>query len=136
MTEGYYPGSKQRVRQYETVDEWMEHGDDDDFLETPRKYLVDGVETEFYTIGTLARVLNRKSVTIRKWEMDGTIPKARYSLPSGDKRGRRRLYTRRQITGMKVIAREEGLLLPNVNGSWKSIEGTDFRKKVIELFRS
>lgn len=104
-------------------------------LYNPRTATLKGVETNFYTIGELARVLNRKSVTIRKWEADGIIPKATFIAPSGDSRGKRRLYTEAQILGLVEIAREEGILEPNARGRWYPIEKTQFRSKAIELFR-
>ena len=46
-----------------------------------KKLKVNGVEREFFTIGELAKVLRRKPVTIRMWESNGWIPKARYRTP-------------------------------------------------------
>ena len=67
-------------------------------------YKVGGNLREFYTIGELAKLLHRKSVTIRKWESNGWIPHANYRTPAprgvgvqgGEPKGRR-LYSREQV---------------------------------------
>lgn len=79
---------------------------------TPRIYDVNGQTVEFFTIGQLAAALNRKPVTLRKWEAQGILPAATFQAPNPgkDPRARRRLYTRAQAEGIVRIAREEGLL--------------------------
>lgn len=131
----FYPGSKMSVKTYEQPEEVTESNEETVTLSNPRIALLNGVETKFYTIGELARLLNRQSVTIRKWEAEGIIPKATFIAPSGDKRGKRRLYTEDQILGLIQIAKEEGVFEPSARGAWKSITETQFRTKAIELFR-
>lgn len=100
----------------------------------PRKYTVGGVETEFFTVGQLAQALGgRQSVTIRKWEREGVIPKSTYQATGrdGDPRGRRRLYSRAQVEGMVRIAQEEGVLVSHQ----KPIRSTNFTARVVELFQ-
>jgi hypothetical protein len=94
---------------------------------------VAGVETEFFTVGDLAKALGRQPVTIRKWEREGVIPKSTYQSPGRDDdvRGRRRLYTREQIEGMVRIAHEEGVLVSHQ----KPIKNTNFSVRVIDLFK-
>ena len=124
----YYPGSKMPVRVYS----------DQPVAEPEPEFTFDYLDfkgTGFYTIGVLASVLNRSQVTLRKWEHDGVIPKPTYIRSSADPRGRRRLYTKDQILGIREIAKEEGLLEASSNGHWKSIEGTQFRDRVLALFR-
>lgn len=130
----FYPGSKMKTKTYGQP-EHVELPDIETTLSNPRVATLNGVETNFYTIGELARLLNRQSVTIRKWETEGIIPKATFIAPSGDKRGKRRLYTEAQILGLVNIAREEGVLFPNARGSWKPITETQFRAKAIQLFK-
>jgi hypothetical protein len=130
----YYPGSKMKRNMF-LKDESLCETPDNLELHHPRTATLKGVETNFYTIGELARLLNRKPVTIRKWESDGIIPKATFIAPSGDKRGKRRLYTEDQILGLLEIAREEGILEPNANGAWKAVHKTQFRSKSISLFK-
>lgn len=69
-----------------------------------------GKRVEFFTIGQVARAINRKSVTLRSWEADGTLPPSGYVKPSHDPRGKRRLYTRAQAEGIIRIVTELGLL--------------------------
>ena len=67
-------------------------------------YRMGGVDREFFTVGELARALNRKPVTVRMWEQRGWIPKVKYrtappagtQLPGKPTKGRR-LYTKNQV---------------------------------------
>lgn len=95
-------------------------------------YSVGGTLQEFYFVGQLAKALNRSSVTLRRWESDGTIPTSTYSAPSysGDIRGRRRIYSREQVEGIVRIAAEEGLLDPA-----KRVNSTNFSARVRALFK-
>jgi hypothetical protein len=94
---------------------------------------VKGRPVELFTIGQLSQVLNRRPVAIRAWETEGVIPKATYVKPGkdGDKRGRRRLYSRAQVEALVRIAAEEGIL----HDKHKQISRTQFASKVLEAFR-
>lgn len=96
----------------------------------PRVYNVGGQPREFFTVGNLAEALGRKSVTIRKWEREGVIPRATFQAPSDDPRGRRRLYSREQVEGIVRIAEEEGVLV----SYGTPIKSTNFTARVIALF--
>jgi hypothetical protein len=69
-----------------------------------KEYMIGNVATKCYTIGSVAKVLDRKTVTIRSWEMKGWIkpPKFRTKRPDGQQipgqavKGRR-LYSRDQV---------------------------------------
>lgn len=85
--------------------------------EHPIKYLIKGVEKEFFTISGLACALNKSVVTIRSWENKGLLPKSPYRSPKPRRGGipntsvkGRRLWTRDQILGTMQIAREEGVI--------------------------
>ena len=82
-----------------------------------------GVKTTLYSIGYLAEQLGRKSSTIRKWEVDGTIPKT----PFKDKRGRR-LYSTEHIEAVVRCAERAKI----ANG--KPISNTRFTKWCFEEF--
>jgi hypothetical protein len=99
----------------------------------PRIYNVGGKDVEFFTVGELAKALNREPGTIRKWENTGIIPKTFYSSPSEDPRGKRRLYTRLMIEGIVKIAIEEKVFYPEET---RNIKGTDFTSKIVSLFNS
>jgi len=103
----------------------------------PKRYDVNGEEMEFFDIGALALALNRKSGTIRAWEAEGIIPPAQFVKGKGT--GKRRLYTRAQIEGMRQIADEEGLLQPLSSPNYrqeyfKPIKETRFKVRVLQLF--
>lgn len=76
----------------------------------PITYKVNGIDTEFYTVGQVAKALNRSPVTIRKWERLGWIPIAAFRSPARQKVKSHRLYTRAQLEAMVRIAWEEGLM--------------------------
>lgn len=97
----------------------------------PRTFTVGGKDVEFFTVGQLALALGRRPVTIRKWETEGIIPKALFSAPSEDPRGRRRLYTRAQVEGIVKIAHDEGVFVAHA----KSIRSTNFTARVAALFK-
>jgi hypothetical protein len=133
--EQYYPGSTRPLVRHPNrlnTEAAPSAADPGAWDAKPRKGVVGGVETDFYTVGDLAKALGRQPVTIRKWEREGIIPKSVYQSPGrdGDVRGRRRLYTREQVEGMARIAAEEGVLVSHQ----KPIKDTQFTPRVIALF--
>lgn len=68
-----------------------------------------GHPTEFCTLGDLADALCRAPQTVRRWEANGIIPKARYGIVPEDVRAKRRLYTPRQVEDARRAAWREGL---------------------------
>lgn len=96
--------------------------------------LVQGIEVEFFSVGQLAAVLNRRPGTIRMWESEGIIPVSGWTKPGKDRdpRGTRRLWTRAQVEGIWRIAKEEGVLEP---GPEVHISETQFTDRVYALFR-
>lgn len=70
----------------------------------PTIYVMNGVRTEVFTIGQVAKVLNKKPVTLRAWEKKEILPKATYRTPApqgvqvpGKTLKGRRIYTRKQV---------------------------------------
>jgi hypothetical protein len=131
--EQYYPGSSRPIVRHPNRLHTEVAKSAADWDAKPRKYVVAGVETEFFTVGHLARALGRQPVTIRKWEREGIIPKSTYQSPGrdDDPRGRRRLYTRAQVEGMVRIAHEEGVLVSHQ----KALKSTQFTARVTDLFK-
>jgi hypothetical protein len=131
--EQFYPGSTRPIVRHPNRLHTKAAPSAADWDAKPRKYVVAGVETEFYTLGNLAQALGRQSVTIRKWEREGIIPKSTYQSPGrdDDPRGRRRLYTREQIEGIVRIAHEEGVLVSHQ----KPLKATNFTVRVVDLFK-
>jgi MerR family regulatory protein len=78
----------------------------------PKTYVINGRETELFTIGELAEQLDRQRQTIRKWEREGIIPAATFRSKAG-----RRLYTRPQITAIVDTVNnfelKQGMAIPN-----------------------
>lgn len=132
----FYPGSRRQKKFYEETEKPVLKDETENFdLGKPKIFLVNGKPTELFTLGVVARALNRQPVTMRKWESEGIIPRSPFVLPSHDPRGQRRLYTRSQIEALRTVAEEEGVLSPNANGKWKAIETTSFREKAIRAFK-
>lgn len=133
IAQEFFPGSKRPVirhanRQAEKpVHKPAVSGDWDD---KPRLVTIKGEKTECFTVGHLARALDRMPGTIRKWEREGVIPKPTFRTRSDDPRGTRRLYTRAQVEGIVRIAAEEGVLVSHQ----KAIKDTRFTERVIALF--
>lgn len=129
--EEYYPGSREK-REVNHVT--GSPADEPPGLGTGALLLVKGREIEFFGITDLARILGRQSGTIRAWEQRGIIPASGWTKPGRDHgdRGKRRLWTRAQVTGIWRIARDEGLLDPRPR---TSIQATSFTPRVTDLFR-
>ena len=68
-----------------------------------QEYLIDGQVRKLYTIGSLAKAVGKKAVTIRSWEQKGWLPAPRFrtappvSSHREDMRVGRRLYTWEQL---------------------------------------
>ena len=100
-------------------------GNDDDpfkFLHTTM-YVVRGEEMAFYTIGELAKALNRKPVTIRQWEARGYIPTPTFRTPPpegtqvpGKTAKGRRLYSRKQVELLIYAVEHFGFNNPKSEG--------------------
>ena len=121
-----YPGSKQALIDYAAPVVPDEEAELVTALGEPYRHLrYQGVLTPFYSIGSLARALNRKPVTLRKWEAAGVLPQPDFAVHGV------RLYTREQIAGLREIAREEGIL----EETWHAVHTTNFRDRAKELFR-
>ncbi|MFI6495924.1 hypothetical protein [Nonomuraea typhae] len=99
---------------------------------------VNGKKRDLYTIGALAKIIGRKPDTVRGWENFGWLPQPTDNYtgrdpknPASARHGRRRLYTRDQIIGIYMIAKDEGILEKHA----KPITHTNFTKRVIKLFQ-
>jgi hypothetical protein len=104
----YYPGSTKRIPA--KVEPPKPETSPKTWDSRPLVRNVRGVPTELFTIGHLAQALNRRPVTIRKWEANRWLPRAGYVLPGATVHGNRRLYTRAQVEGLIQIARDEHIL--------------------------
>lgn len=77
-------------------------GESNGWDEKPILKVIQGVETEVFTVGALAHALEKQVVTIRHWEKKGYFPLAPYRLRSKSLQGKKvngnRVYTRELIT--------------------------------------
>lgn len=93
-----------------------------------QEYSVNGITKRFYTIGSLARALNRKPGTVRSWEAKGWIPPASFRTPSpkseqipGKAVKGRRLYSEAQLVFLVEAALEYAIDDPN-SPNWKGFK--------------
>lgn len=129
----YYPGSRTvrgaaRAEAAPVVPDWYEK---------PQLKKLNGHEVEMFTVGALARALNKTVHTIRMYERNGYIPNTPYRLPSrvinGQTRKGRRLYTREMITAAVESFQERGLLdAPRI--AWRAYP--ELPREIAEKWRS
>ncbi|WP_030661031.1 hypothetical protein [Streptomyces rimosus] len=132
----YYPGSNRRIRSVNPATMRLvtpEPEPEVTWDAKPRIYRLGGELKEFFSIGHLALALNRRPVTIRKWERLGIIPAPTFVVRGKSPRGDRRLYTRAQVEGMIRIATEENIL--HHEGEGIHISTTNFSTRVVALFK-
>lgn len=106
---GRYPGSRQERRAAVTppaavapvVPTW----DAKPIVKTIR-----GQRMELFPVGALAAALGRSAVTMRLWERNGVLPKAKYRLANKNGVGGRRYYDRAQIEAVVAVARDFQML--------------------------
>jgi hypothetical protein len=107
----YYPGSKRKRREpvpkVEVDTSWQK----DAF----KKTLPNGKELEFYTLGSLAKALNRPTATLRQWMDRDKLPSSPYKLPDkpgkhGKMVGGRRLYSKAMVEITVELFAKAGLL--------------------------
>lgn len=108
----FYPGSKRKrkepVKQEAPV---VTNWEDDFFL----KYLPNGQQVKMYTLGSVAKALNRSVQSLRYWIDEGHIPAPPYRLPSvkgknGKEYAGRKLYSKRMVEALVEIFKSAGLL--------------------------
>jgi hypothetical protein len=126
VPEEYFPGSRQPLTPVGGLRDPLEG-------RTGKVFSIGGKEVELFTISQVAFYLNRKPVTLRKWEAKGIIPPATFSKPGagGDTRGRRRLYSRDQVVALVNLAQAEGIL----DNPHAQISQTNFKPKVWAEFK-
>lgn len=98
--------------------------------EDPVYKKIEGSLREFFAISHLAAALGRSVKTIYKWESQQLFPYATWIYNGESRNGRRRLYTRRQVEGVALIALEEGVL----SGQKRFLSQTKFPERCVELF--
>jgi hypothetical protein len=104
----YYPGSRERRQ---TVPASRPSAVEEvDLLGDGTVMTVRGHEVEFFTIGQVARAINRKAGTLRAWEDRGILPESGYVKRGKDVRGDRRLYSRAQAEGIIRLAKASGVM--------------------------
>lgn len=124
----HYPGSKQ-LRRAVAKPPAADRVEQDGWDAKPVIKSIKGQQMELFTVGQLGAAIGRSAVTVRLWERNGFIPKARMRLSAKNGIGGRRYYTRPQVEGIARIAKEEGLLKPQARLT------PSFTARVVQLFR-
>lgn len=111
----FYPGSKTKRRGPSQVAVRTTSSPAGAWDEQPFMKFMGGKQVEMFTIGALAKALERPVVTIRLWTRKGYIPQAPYRLPDkvlegGTKQKGRRLYTRALIEATVEAFQNRGLI--------------------------
>ena len=108
------------------IDVWDSH---------PAKYVVGGVEQEFFYIGALAKALGYSVQSIRLWESQGLLPNTPYRSPrtkkpiaGGKSTKGKRLWTREQINGILSLAKKHRVILN------RSAPTPAFAREVAQMF--
>lgn len=110
--ENFYPGSKRKRREPEKPKEKIATHWEQDYI---KKYLPNGEQVEMYTLGSLAKAINRSVKTLRAWIDAGHIPTSPYRMPStvsakGKEYAGRRLYSKRMVEAVVDIFESAGLI--------------------------
>lgn len=112
----YYPGSKRLRRESAPETPTVDDVDWEELLGKPlRKIMPGGHTLDLYTLGALAKALDRSPVTVRLWIRKGYIPGFPYRLRpmvgrDGVKRPGRRLLTLEMIVACHSAFDRRGLL--------------------------
>jgi hypothetical protein len=97
----YKPGSRQKRRADSPTAQKRRATAETDWDANPVVKTLGGKETEVFTIGAMAKALEKSIISIRSWEKKGYIPRAPYRLRSktlnGQKVSGNRVYTRELI---------------------------------------
>lgn len=121
------PGSR-HARREDTPDAQKKRarafGETNGWDEDPTIRTLNGIETELFTVGALAKALEKSIVTIRLWEKNGYIPIAPYRLRSKELNGQKvqgnRVYTRALIE-IAVEEFEKRGLIGSARVEWKQL---------------
>lgn len=128
----FYPGSRHRIPDRRSELEKPE----EEWDSRPVKLVVDGEPREFFTIGMLAKALQRSAITLREWEVRGILPQANYRKAAINPAKNTRLYTRAQVEGIVAVAWEHGLMRQaKAGGLLRGRIPQGFVDRVHELFQ-
>ena len=108
----FYPGSKRKRRKSKLEKPTVEVVPwEDEFFEK----FISGKKLKLYTLGSLAKAMNRSPKTLRKWMEDGKFPESPYRMPDiVGKNGKtylgRRLYSKAMVEAVVKNYTSAGLL--------------------------
>lgn len=108
----FYPGSKRKRREAPKPKEKVATDWEQEYY---LKYLPNGQQVQMYTLGSLAKALNRSTKTLRAWMHRGQLPTSPYRMPStvgvnGKEYAGKRLYSKRMVEAIVEIFETAGLM--------------------------
>jgi len=108
----FYPGSKRKRREPVAPKQKIDATWEDTYS---LKNLPSGITVQMYTLGTLAKAINRSTKTLRYWMEQGQFPTSPYRLPdkigsNGKEYAGRRLYSKAMVEATIEIFAKAGLL--------------------------
>lgn len=106
----FYPGSKRKRREVVKVEKPVTSWEDNFF----EKSLPNGNVIQMYTLGSLAKALERPTKTVRYWVLQGVLPVSPYRLPNkigkdGKEHAGRRLYSKAMVLATVELFVKTGL---------------------------
>lgn len=134
--DAFYPGSKRKRRDTVAVAKRVapEESSWEDLGSVKR---IHGVEMEMFSVGALAKAVNKSEKSVRLWTTRGYIPQAPYRMPSvegrdGVTRAGRRLYSKEMIeAAVDAFAKRDLLDSPRIE--WK--QHPDLTRELVESWR-
>jgi hypothetical protein len=100
-------------------------------FETKVTEVVEQSKPKMYTIGQMAKQLERTTYTMHTWLSMGALPEAVHWSGGTRGNGQKRLYCEYQVWGLRIILLEEGLLS---HTNRKPLSETAFTARAYALF--
>lgn len=110
--DNFYPGSKRKRREPVAPKQKLDATWEDSYS---LKRLPSGITVQMYTLGTLAKAINRSTKTLRFWMDNDKFPTSPYRMPdkigkNGKEYAGRRLYSKAMVEAAIEIFARAGLL--------------------------
>ena len=130
--DAYYPGSKRKRKALDVKVKEPRVARDEDWDAHPIVKEINNNSVELFTVGALAKALNRSFILVRYWNNEGFLPDAPYRMPSkkdkyGTMRKGNRLYSRAMVEYLVTVFNSSGLM------EAKRIDWKNYRHLTIQI---
>jgi hypothetical protein len=111
----YYPGSKRKRKSVTQKPKEPRPTISGEWDSQPLVKEINGKSVELFTVGAIAKALNRSFILVRYWNNEGFLPDAPYRMPSkkdkyGTMRKGNRLYSRAMVEYLVTVFNSSGLM--------------------------